>query len=72
MFQITTTRRFRQSLIDASGAFVMQDKSLYAKQLRNPSDKKDYSLKALGGATQEERFDAIVEQLRKLPKAASC
>ncbi|MBS1347257.1 MAG: UvrD-helicase domain-containing protein, partial [Bifidobacterium sp.] len=71
MFQITTTRRFRQSLIDASGAFVMQDKSLYAKQLRNPSDKKDYSLKALGGATQEERFDAIVEQLRKLPKAAS-
>ena len=61
----------RQSLIDASGAFVMQDKSLYAKQLRNPSDKKDYSLKALGGATQEERFDAIVEQLRKLPKAAS-
>lgn len=71
MFRITTTRRFRQSLIDASGAFVMQDKSLYAKQLRNPSDKKDYSLKALGGATQEERFDAIVEQLRKLPKAAS-
>ncbi len=57
--------------IYASGAFVMQDKSLYAKQLRNPSDKKDYSLKALGGATQEERFDAIVEQLRKLPKAAS-
>ena len=71
MFQITTTRRFRQSLIDASGAFVMQDKSLYVKHLRNPSDKKDYSLKALGGATQEERFDAIIEQLRKLPKTAS-
>ena len=71
MFQITTTRRFRQSLIDASGAFVMQDKSLYAKHLHNPSDKKDYSLKALGGATQEERFDAIIEQLRKLPKTAS-
>ena len=71
MFQITTTRRFRQSLIDASGAFVMQDKSLYVKHLHNPSDKKDYSLKALGGATQEERFDAIIEQLRKLPKTAS-
>ena len=71
MFQITTTRRFRQSLIDASGAFVMQDKSLYVKLLHNPSDKKDYSLKALGGATQEERFDAIIEQLRKLPKTAS-
>ena len=39
--------------------------------MRNPSDKKDYSLKALGGATQEERFDAIIEQLRKLPKTAS-
>lgn len=71
MFQITTTRRFQQSLIDASGAFVMQDKSLYVKHLHNPSDKKDYSLKALGGATQEERFDAIIEQLRKLPKTAS-
>ena len=71
MFQITTTRRFRQSLIDASGKFVMQDKNLYVKHLHNPSDKKDYSLKALGGATQEERFDAIVEQLRKLPKTAS-
>ena len=71
MFQITTTRRFRQSLIDASGVFVMQDKSLYVKHLHNPSDKKDYSLKALGGATQEERFDAIIEQLRKLPKTAS-
>lgn len=71
MFQITTTRRFRQSLIDASGTFVMQDKSLYVKHLHNPSDKKDYSLKALGGATQEERFDAIIEQLRKLPKTAS-
>ncbi|WP_239459174.1 UvrD-helicase domain-containing protein [Bifidobacterium ruminantium] len=71
MFQITTTRRFRQSLIEASGKFVMQDKNLYVKHLHNPSDKKDYSLKALGGATQEERFDAIVEQLRKLPKTAS-
>lgn len=71
MFQITTTRRFRQSLIDASGKFVMQDKNLYIKRLHNPSDKKDYSLKALGGTTQEERFDAIVDQLRKLPKAAS-
>ena len=39
--------------------------------MHNPSDKKDYSLKALGGATQEERFDAIIEQLRKLPKTAS-
>ena len=71
MFQITTTRRFRQSLIEASGKFVMQDKNLYVKHLHNPSDKKDYSLKALGGTTQEERFDAIVEQLRKLPKSAS-
>ena len=71
MFQITTTRRFRQSLIDASGKFVMQDKNLYVKRLHNPSDKKDHSLKALGGSTQEERFNAIVEQLRKLPKAAS-
>lgn len=71
MFQITTTRRFRQSLIEASGRFVMQDKNLYVKHLHNPSDKKDYSLKALGGTTQEERFDAIVEQLRKLPKTAS-
>lgn len=71
MFQITTTRRFRQSLIDASGKFIMQDKNLYVKHLHNPSDKKDYSLKALGGTTQEERFNAIVEQLRKLPKAAS-
>ena len=71
MFQITTTRRFRQSLIEASGKFVMQDKNLYVKHLHNPSDKKDYSLKALGGATQEERFDAIVKQLRKLPKTAS-
>ena len=71
MFQITTTRRFRQSLIEASGKFVMQDNNLYVKHLHNPNDKKDYSLKALGGATQEERFDAIVEQLRKLPKAAS-
>ena len=71
MFQITTTRRFRQSLIEASGKFVMQDGNLYVKHLHNPSDKKDYSLKALGGATQEERFNAIVEQLRKLPKAAS-
>ena len=71
MFQITTTRRFRQSLIEASGKFVMQDKNLYVKHLHNPSDKKDYSLKALGEATQEERFDAIVEQLRKLPKTAS-
>lgn len=71
MFQITTTRRFRQSLIEASGKFVMQDGNLYVKHLHNPSDKKDYSLKALGGATQEERFDAIVKQLRKLPKAAS-
>ena len=71
MFQITTTRRFRQSLIEASGKFIMQDNNLYVKHLHNPNDKKDYSLKALGGATQEERFDAIVEQLRKLPKAAS-
>lgn len=71
MFQITTTRRFRQSLIEASGKFVMQDGNLYVKHLHNPSDKKDYSLKALGGATQEERFNTIVEQLRKLPKAAS-
>ena len=71
MFQITTTRRFRQSLIEASGRFVMQDKNLYVKHLHNPSDKKDYSLKALGGTTQEERFNAIVEQLRKLPKTAS-
>lgn len=39
--------------------------------MHNPSDKKDHSLKALGGSTQEERFNAIVEQLRKLPKAAS-
>lgn len=71
MFQITTTRRFRQSLIDASGKFIMQDKNLYVKHLHNPSNKKDYSLKALGGTTQEERFNVIVEQLRKLPKAAS-
>ena len=71
MFQITTTRRFRQSLIDASGAFVMRDTNLYVKHLHNPSDKKDYSLKALGGHTEEERFNVIVEQLRKLPKTAS-
>ncbi|MDH7890759.1 UvrD-helicase domain-containing protein [Bifidobacterium catenulatum] len=71
MFQITTTRRFRQSLIDASGAFVMRDTNLYVKHLNNPSDKKDYSLKALGGHTEEERFNVIVEQLRKLPKTAS-
>ena len=71
MFQITTTRRFRQSLIDASGKFIMRDANLYAKHLRNPNDKRDYSLKALGGATQEERFEAVVAQLRKLPKAAS-
>lgn len=49
----------------------MRDTNLYVKHLHNPSDKKDYSLKALGGHTEEERFNAIVEQLRKLPKTAS-
>ena len=28
-------------------------------------------MKALGGHTEEERFNVIVEQLRKLPKTAS-
>ena len=49
----------------------MRDTNLYVKHLHNPSDKKDYSLKALGGHTEEERFNVIVEQLRKLPKTAS-
>ena len=49
----------------------MRDTNLYVKHLNNPSDKKDYSLKALGGHTEEERFNVIVEQLRKLPKTAS-
>lgn len=49
----------------------MRDANLYVKHLHNPSDKKDYSLKALGGHTEEERFNVIVEQLRKLPKTAS-
>lgn len=71
MFQITTTRRFRASLIEASGAFVMSDPSLYVKHLHSTNEKKDYSLKALGGKTPEERFTVIVEQLRKLPKKAS-
>ena len=71
MFQITTTRRFRASLIEASGAFVMSDPSLYVKHLHSTNEKKDYSLKALGGKTPEERFNVIVEQLRKLPRKAS-
>lgn len=71
MFQITTTRRFRTSLIEASGDFVMADPSLYVKHLHSTNEKKDYSLKALGGKTPEERFTVIVEQLRKLPKKAS-
>ena len=40
----------------------MRDTNLYVKHLNNPSDKKDYSLKALGGHTEDERFNVIVEQ----------
>ena len=71
MFQITTTRRFRTSLIEASGEFVMADPNLYVKHLHSIDERKDHSLKALGGQSAEERFDVIVEQLRKLPKKAS-
>ncbi|MBW3094081.1 UvrD-helicase domain-containing protein [Bifidobacterium sp. 64T4] len=71
MFQITTTRRFRTSLIEASGEFVMADPNLYVKHLHSTDERKDHSLKALGGQTVEERFDVIVEQLRKLPKKAT-
>lgn len=71
MFQITTTRRFRTSLIEASGEFVMADPNLYVKHLHSTDERKDHSLKALGGQSAEERFDVIVEQLRKLPKKAS-
>ena len=37
----------------------MRDTNLFVKHLHNPSDKKDYSLKALGGHTEEERFNVI-------------
>lgn len=37
MFQITTTRRFRQSIIDASGQFVMRDPALFRKRLQAPA-----------------------------------
>ncbi|KAB7790484.1 UvrD-helicase domain-containing protein [Bifidobacterium leontopitheci] len=71
MFRITTTRRFKTSLIEASGAFIMKDPHLYRKRLVSTSDKTDHSIKALAGKTDEDRFNAVVEQLRKLPKAAS-
>ncbi|WP_241520107.1 UvrD-helicase domain-containing protein [Bifidobacterium catulorum] len=71
MFQITTTRRFKNSLIEASGEFVMADGHLYEKHLRATNNTKDHSLKALGGSDAEERLDSIITQLGKLPKNAS-
>ncbi|WP_239512595.1 UvrD-helicase domain-containing protein [Bifidobacterium avesanii] len=82
MFQITATRRFRTSLIEASGAFVMADPDLYVKHLHSLNPKADHSIKVLcgrgndgdtGNAANEDRAraEAVVAQLAKLPKNAT-
>lgn len=72
LFRITVTRRFKQSLIEASGRFAMADPHLYAKQLTGPNpDVRDHSIKALGGADGPELFEALTGQLAKLPKRAT-
>ncbi|NMN00931.1 helicase IV [Bifidobacterium sp. DSM 109958] len=71
MFRLSVTRRFRTSLIEASGRFVMADGHLYAKRLTCENQKQDHSVKALGGMTAAERFDVVTAQLAKLPRRAS-
>lgn len=64
--ELTVTRRFGPSLIDASGEFIMRDTSLYHKQLRSTATATDHSLKVLGGHGTQAVYDALVKQLRAL------
>lgn len=65
--ELTTTRRFGPSLIEASGDFIMHDASLYRKRLHSTATTTtDHSLKVLGGHGKQAVYDALVKQLRAL------
>lgn len=69
--KIETTYRFTNSLIDISSGFIMQNPRQLKKAIRGISSDNRFSLGVIGGYTEKNAVQFMIERLDDLPKNSS-
>ncbi len=69
--RIETTYRFTPSLIQISGAFIMQNPFQLKKQIRGISDDKRFSLGEINGFNEQYAVGFMAERIDDLPKGST-